>query len=173
MKNILLILIIIFFGCSIVPLLPKACITIFVVDENEKPLQNISVGVGFTRNSGSGGTFEGNDGMTDNNGKFTVKGHTLNIVSYGASHIGYYRSNGEYAFDHETGGEWQPWNPEIKVVLRKIENPIPMYARHFEKVLPFKDKDIGCDLIANDWVKPYGTGTHNDSFSFGKGICKR
>ena len=31
-----------------------------------------------------------------------------------------------------------------------------MYARKFDKVLPQKDKDIGCDLIANDWVKPYG-----------------
>jgi hypothetical protein len=37
-----------------------------------------------------------------------------------------------------------------------------MYARRFGNILPLKDKDIGCDLIANDWVKPYGKGTHND-----------
>lgn len=149
-------------GCSIAFLLPKACVTIKVLDEGGNPVKRMQVGVGFARNTGSGGTFAGVNGITDNNGVFKAQGKTVKLISYRVYESGYYNSHGEYTFDRVVGGEWQPWNPEIKVYLRKIENPVSMYAREFGKVLPIKDKDIGCDLIANDWVKPYGKGTHSD-----------
>lgn len=163
MKKILLILIsILIGGCSITVLLPEACVTIKVVDEEGRPLQNIKVGVGFERNTGSGVTSDAVDGITNSDGAFTARGKTTNYVYYRVDLPGYYSSSGKYKFERETAKKWQPWNPEIIVVLRKIEKPIPMYARKFDKVLPMKDKDIGCDLIANDWVKPYGKGTHSD-----------
>ncbi|KAF0220890.1 MAG: hypothetical protein FD174_887 [Geobacteraceae bacterium] len=133
-----------------------------VVDEEGKPIQNIPVGVGFERNTGSGVTSVGIDGKTNSNGVFESRGKTTNYVYYRIDTDGYYSSSGKYKFEKEVAKKWQPWNPEIKVTLRKIEKPVPMYARRFDKVLPQKDKDIGCDLIANDWVEPYGKGTHSD-----------
>lgn len=155
-------MIIIMLGCSIVPLLPDACITIKVVNEDGKPLENIPVGVGFERNTGSGVTSAAVDGLTNSNGKFSAHGKSTSYVYYRISLPSYYVSQGKYRFEKKIGKKWQPWNPEIRLVLRKIEKPVPMYARQFVGVLPLKDKDIGCDLVANDWVKPFGKGTHND-----------
>ncbi|WP_157046095.1 hypothetical protein [Geotalea uraniireducens] len=133
-----------------------------VIDEEGKPMEGINVGIGFEKNTGSGTKGIPVRGVTDSMGKFTGKHNTLEGVQYRAYKGGYYESSGEYRFKNEVGKKWQPWNPEIKLVLRKIEKPVPMYARQFVGVLPLKDKDIGCDLIANDWVKPYGKGTHSD-----------
>ena len=125
-------------------------------------MRKIPIGVGFARNTGSGGTFAGVNGITDNNGIFKTQGKTIKLISYRINEPGYYNSYGEYTFDRVVGGEWQPWNPEIKVYLRKIENPVPMYARRFSGILPAIGKDIGLDLIAHDWVKPYGEGSQSD-----------
>lgn len=149
-------------GCSIEFLLPEGCITILVVDDGGKTMEGINVGIGFEKNTGSGTKGIPVRGVTDSMGKFTGKHNTLEVVQYRAYKQGYYESTGEYRFKNEVGKKWQPWNPEIKLVLRNIEKPVPMYARQFVGVLPLQNKDIGCDLIANDWVKPYGKGTHSD-----------
>jgi len=159
---VLLCCLILLCSCSIEALLPEGCITIFVVDEDGKAVEGINVGIGFEKNTGSGTKGIPVRGVTDAKGRFTGKHNTLEVVQYRAYKEGYYESSGEYRFKNEVAKKWQPWNPELKLVLRKIENPIPMYARQFSKVLPATDKDIGCDLIANDWVKPYGEGTHSD-----------
>lgn len=149
-------------ACSIGPLLPKAMITFKVIDELGNPISGIEVGAGFGRNTGSGSTTVGESAVTDLNGKCAFKGNSLDFVTYVINKHGFYGVSGEYKFKSKSGDQWQPWNPEIKVVLRKIENPVPMYARRFGNVLPVINKDVGCDLLANDWVKPYGTGTHSD-----------
>jgi hypothetical protein len=149
-------------NCSIEGLLPEGSLTIIVLDEEGKPMEGIDVGIGFEKNTGTGTVGIPVRGVTDATGKFTGKHNTLKVVQYRAYKDGYYESSGEYRFMSETAKKWQPWNPEIKVVLRKIVNPVPMYARGFDKELPAIDKDIGCDLIENDWVKPYGKGIHSD-----------
>lgn len=173
MKKLILFLACLIAGCSIAFLLPKACVTIKVVDDNDNPMENVWVGVGFERNTGSGVTTSSVHGKTDVKGLFTAKGKTTKMIGYvinrqqeygvkGVNKEGYYNSIGKYEFDRVVGGEWQPWNPEIKVYLRKIENPVPMYARRFSGILPAIEKDIGLDLIAHDWVKPYGEGSQSD-----------
>lgn len=159
---IIYIFILFLFGCSIEFLLPEGCITVLVVDEQGNPMEGINVGIGFEKNTGSGTKGIPVRGITNSSGKFTGKHNTLKDVEYRAYRDGYYQSWDEYKFSNHIGKKWQPWNPELILVLRKIENPVPMYARKFSKVLPLEDKDIGCDLIANDWVKPYGTGIHSD-----------
>lgn len=149
-------------ACSIVPLLPKAMLTFRVIDDEGYPVPGIEVGVGFGRNTGSGTTTLGKSATTDLNGKCILKGNSLDLITYIVRKQGFYGVSGVYKFKDKIDGRWQPWNPELKVVLRKIENPVPMFAREFSKVLPMKDTDIGCDLTANDWVKPYGLGTHSD-----------
>lgn len=162
--NIILMAIVasLFVGCTIGFLLPKAMMTFKVIDEEGNPISGIEVGVGFGRNTGAGSTTVGESTVTGSDGKCILKGNSLDFVTYIVRKCGFYGVSGIYKFSSKSNGEWQPWNPEIKVVLRKIENPVPMYARRFSNVLPATDKDIGCDLIANDWVKPYGTGIHSD-----------
>lgn len=78
-------------------------------------------------------------------------------------------SIGNHIFDFEKkgllGGE--PWNAEITVVLRKIENPVPMYARNTANSpieIPVAGKDVGFDLILFDWLAPYGKGQVADFY---------
>ena len=149
--------------------LPVAKVTLKVVDENGTPIKDAKAGVGFE----SVYRFKGgiNDvgitGLTDENGIFTASHDTLGYIGFGAEVKGYYPSRSEYRFTKHESGKWQPWNPEVKVVMRKIEKPVPMYARdlhqaHPEILIPVVGKNVGFDLIEGDWVAPYGTGKHAD-----------
>jgi hypothetical protein len=57
---------------------------------------------------------------------------------------------------------WQPWDPTVGLQLKKIGNPIPLYARKFGEGKPIKlpelGKPVGFDLLKGDWVGPYGKG---------------
>jgi len=59
-------------------------------------------------------------------------------------------------------GRWRPWNEEILVTIRPIINPVPMYMQNKYLEIPANDKDVGFDLVAADWVPPYGKGQHTD-----------
>ncbi|MDX1764111.1 MAG: hypothetical protein R3231_07310 [bacterium] len=89
----------------------------------------------------------------------------MNLVGFHATKEGYYRSYHDYKFKEKKLGRWQPWNPTIEVVLRKVENPVPMYARNTRwsgMEIPVVGEPVGFDLTAYDWVAPYGKGGHAD-----------
>ena len=109
--------------------LPEGKITLKIVDENGAPIEGASMGIGFERNTGSGTEKVPVGGRTDNNGIFTGSARTINYASYIVKKDGYYQSQGVYRFKEHKLGKWEPWNPEITVVMRKIEKPVPMYAR--------------------------------------------
>ena len=71
-----------------------------------------------------------------------------------------------YEFDEVVNGRWVPENPTIEVVLKRIKNPIPMYAKEVGPVrpldIPVLGKEVGFDLMEADWVVPYGTGRVSD-----------
>jgi hypothetical protein len=48
------------------------------------------------------------------------------------------------------------------VVIRKIKNPIALYAKNIDTPIPDNKKWIGFDLEKADWLKPYGKGVCND-----------
>jgi hypothetical protein len=50
------------------------------------------------------------------------------------------------------------WNPSVTLMLKKIRDPIPMYARGICKGPPVLDQPVGYDLIVGDWVPPHGKG---------------
>jgi len=76
---------------------------------------------------------------------------------------GYYLSFlPKYHFTDVQAAKCQPWNPTVDVLLKKIVNPIPMYAKKVRTTVPALDKPIGFDLAAGDWVQPFGAGTNND-----------
>jgi hypothetical protein len=141
-----------------------AKVTVIVTDEAGRPVEGAKAGV----------TFEvGNDvvpvsGKTDSEGRFTATHiNDTNHISFGGDKNGYYSSWGAYNFTEVGIGRWKPWDPEIKIILRKIGNKVPMYVRYSkmskQKVeIPEIGKQIGFDLIKYDWVIPYGIGQNAD-----------
>lgn len=153
-------------GCSRAFDFPEAKISIKVVDEKGNPMEAVNAGISFGEPDGKGQQKVVTEkGMTGPDGIFSASRKTINQIAYGAEKQGYYKSYGRYDFLSHAEGRWLPWNPEMTLVLRKIENPVPMYARdtHMKIItLPVANKSIGFDLIEYDWVAPYGKGKHQD-----------
>ena len=76
----------------------------------------------------------------------------MSSVSIVANNIGYYSSH------VGVGAKPEDREFDIKLLVRKIENPIPMFANTVELELPVQRKEIGFDFIKADWVRPYGKG---------------
>jgi len=133
----------------------QAKITVRVVDEAGKPVDGVNVGIGFGKGDA--------EGLTNLEGRFSGSANCNSHIGFNAVKSGYYMSIGTYDFDYGKKSfiRWEPWNPEVTIVLRKIENPVPMYARDTKEsrlFIPVTGKDVGFDLIMYDWVKPYGHG---------------
>ena len=140
-------------------LLDQAKITIKVIDEQGVPVEHADVRIRFQINTQKKNN--GIDGVTKSDGTVGGTTSTNGHVGFRVIKTGYYESWSSYDFKDKSTMRWEPWNPEIKVVIRKIENPVPMYARDTNESrinIPETGKEVGFDLIAYDWVKPYGKG---------------
>lgn len=151
-------------GCSRAFDYPEAKVTVKVVDEYSNPLENVDVLIGFQepKSTAQGIKDVAEKGVTRTDGIFSASRKSGNHIAFSAEKQGYYKSRGDFHFSTSTNGRWQPWNQEIKLVLRKIEKPVPMYAREFRRELPVIGKEAGFDLIEYDWVAPYGKGVRSD-----------
>ena len=91
-----------------------------------------------------------------------------NYIYYSATAPnGYYvTKRARYDYTHQEDGRWQPDNQKFEVVLKRIKNPIPMYAKGVGLVrglvIPVLGKEVGFDLMEADWVPPYGRGRVSD-----------
>ncbi len=146
---------------------PEARVTVHLVSEDGTPVSSEQVTVSFELPEGRDQRikYERVSGFTDANGLFTATHKTIGNVGCKINKEGFYGSYGEYRFHNEQASRWLPWNPEIKLVLRKKENPVPMYARDTqvsELRIPAVGKNIGFDLMEYDWVPPYGHGKQAD-----------
>jgi len=137
-----------------------AKITVKVVDETDKPVEAAEVQLCFF---GGCLTKDVVQGDTDKEGIFSISGSSSDGVIGGSVHKeGYYYSTFGKSFTRRNLGMWQPWNKEIKVLLRPMVNPAPMYVRSKTIILPFANQELGFDLIKFDWIAPYGLGTVAD-----------
>jgi len=155
---------------------PTAKISIQVIDSAGNPIEGANVGIGFEKAKSQGWGVDpyGYTGLTDSDGIYTAEGETGPRITYAVTKDGYYRTSGIYSnFTDVTGilgfRKYEPWNPTVDIVLKKINNPIPMYAMkrnnllpEYRLIVPELDKYIGYDLIENDWVVPHGQGVHRD-----------
>jgi hypothetical protein len=140
-------------------------VTVRVVDDQGNPIEGAKVGLAFEVLGGSNKKVINR--VTGKDGLFTVSNKSTGSAAFSVDKEGYYSSWGGFHFYKSDLGKWQPWNPEEKVILRKIGKPVPMYARktNFSDLyLPLTDKKIGFDLIEYDWVKPYGKGITPDLY---------
>ncbi|MCF6226596.1 MAG: hypothetical protein L3J22_09900 [Xanthomonadales bacterium] len=149
---------------------PTAKVTIVVVDVKGVPIKNASAGVVFAPEN-----FK--EGLTDRNGLFQVSGrHESRVyvpigykIYYFASAEGYYSSK-SHVYDYFStfkgirgSRTWEPWNPRLKITLKKKIDPIPMYAYFADWIKVAKqDEFLGYDLVKHDWVPPYGHGVISD-----------
>jgi hypothetical protein len=145
--------------------LPIARLTLRALDEQGVPISGARVEMSFEEAipQWGGGRLVAVTGQTDNEGRFSGEGHSVDIQGGQISKEGYYSSSPEsFKFKTVVNGKWQPWNPTLAVLLKKIVRPVPMYAKFkLETELP-TDGPIGFDLVESDWVAPYGHGKSGD-----------
>lgn len=128
-----------------------AKVTLEVVDEQGMPVKNALLG--YTNSSP----------RTDEYGKLSVLKNTSDgQFGGGIGKDGFYDSIFHYNFVVKNYIFWKPWNKHLKVVIRPIVNPVPMYVRSRSFLIPEISKSLGFDLSAADWVKPYGKGINSD-----------
>jgi len=150
---------------NLLPGLPEGKITIHVVDEDGVPIEGAKVILAFEEAHPKWGSAKENPvaGITGHGGDFTGSGYCPLEVGGKAEMLGFYLTYlPHYQFKTVQDGKCQPWNPIVNVVLKKIIQPLPMYAKKVRVVVPALDQPIGFDLAAGDWIKPFGTGTNSD-----------
>lgn len=177
--QILFVFLILTGGCAVGPFGPEidtrlqhlAKITFKVLDDNGNPIPKSEIFVSTFSHWKPGDNF-GSDvdkeahGITDTNGKCSLElaGKT-GEYAYGVKPPAgyYYGGTASYTFSNNAVAVWMPWNPTIEIVLQKKGVQVPMYARHvFENKIPVEGKPVGFDLMAGDWVAPYGKGETSD-----------
>lgn len=133
-----------------------------VVDEDGKPLAGMSIVGGFYSEEPS------QRGFSDSNGMFMAecKAPLLGQGGFSVNHgmPGYYESHVGFWFKHIENGRWEPWNPVVTCIVRRVVNPIPMYAKSVETMIPTTNRLCGFDLRVGDWIAPYGIGKDPDVF---------
>ena len=146
---------------------PNAKITVRVVGEDGVAISNANVHIGFPQGGNAWvgqGKHQVFHGSSDTNGCYTAEARSEMSPGGSVEKEGYYRSFWDYIFkgNYQVIKKWQPWNPTVTVVLRKIVNPIPMYAKRVETQIPKTNEVFGYDLIIGDWVMPLGKGSVSD-----------
>ncbi len=172
MKNLLLLMLLLFSMPTYA--LPTAKLTIKVVDESGQPVAEAKAGIGFVKSKSkawSGLIGMAQNGKTDEQGLFTAEGETEQFISLHTVKEGYYDTFQKFVFNGGVSGilgfrKWQPWNPTVELVLKKKIKPIGLYAAKIGgnriTEIPAVNKFVGFDLMARDWVVPYGNGIHKD-----------
>jgi hypothetical protein len=151
-----------------------ARITFNVQDDFGKPIPGATIAMGTFHHSEPGegfGTaiYETFTGVTNAAGSVTISGSSLSgEFAYGPREkAGYYRGgSGVMQFTEKEDGRWEPWNPTVSITMKRVLNPIPMYARKMGYAVPLTipavDQPIGFDLETADWVAPFGNGKISD-----------
>lgn len=135
--------------------LPEAKLTIKVLDDEGRSLSNMPVHVWLSESAIR-------DGQTDSNGLFVAEGTcTIKDIPISVVKQGYYDSRLTYSYPNYVSvkeHKWQPWNPTVTAVVRRVVNPIPMFMKRVETKLPVENVPFAFDLQAGDWLEPYGRG---------------
>ena len=145
---------------------PEWRVTLKAVDESSQPMADAHVEVGYYVQPQPDQTeaSEKINGLTDINGVFTASHENTGSIELGiqVTKAGYYSTTKGHEFAKFKDNDPAKLNPDLTFVLKKIGQPIPMYARRTRIEIPEINKPIGFDLIEGDWVAPYGEGKESD-----------
>jgi hypothetical protein len=138
-------------------------VTITVVDEAGQPVPAANVKVIFSTFTPKDERVSTNiSGLSNSNGVF----HASSLYTgasgmlFRATKAGFYQSSKPYNLGIDYS--FARWNPEIKLILKNVANPIPMYAKMVTLEVPAFEKPLGFDLMIGDWVAPFGRGSSAD-----------
>src|SRR5579884_888443 len=139
---------------------------ITVLDESGSPVSDADVEMSFYVTP-SGGQHEAAGSvhdLTDKNGVVRLSHSSTGSIglSFYATKTGYYPTTKGYRQAELKDGDPKKWNPTETLVLKKVIEPIPMYAKWINTHVPLPDKPFGYDLMVGDWVAPYGKGSKGD-----------
>ena len=167
MKSILIGLLSWAFACSAHAFLPEAAFSVRVLDEGGVPLSNIVVQAGFYASAWFGSGAEPPPTLvrrrTDTNGACSFRGRCHGKASFGVSVPDYYEQGQTLRFTEAKGLHYEPWDQIHEIRIRKILNPIPMYAKRlWDEFIPKYGAPLGYDLMKGDWLPPHGRGETAD-----------
>jgi len=160
-------------------LVPKAMLTIEVVDEAGAPVPNGGASIWVQVQDKDAQRV----GTTDGDGRMTAELPSFGYLYYSAGRDGYYSAWGRYQFengamsgDHAKWAErkWLPWNPVVRLTLKKKGQPIAMHVRRICLAPPVVDgTPVGFDLEVGDWLAPHGEGKQADIFFSATGSIEK
>jgi hypothetical protein len=137
-------------------------ITLKVADELGQPVDAAKVQVGYMQNKQM-------DGLTDSNGVFiATRADKSFALGFLITKEGYYSDYLHYElftpgqFDEKKVNANR--NATLPMILRRVGQPVSMYAKREETSLQQEDKPMGFDLSVGDWITPFGKGFHTDIF---------
>ena len=87
-----------------------------------------------------------------------------NMLKMNVAGTDYYRDTGsKIRFTNVVDKKYEPWNPMVELQLKKVINPVPMYAKNLRGFpIPACNEPLGYDLENGDWLPPYGGGSTAD-----------
>lgn len=123
-----------------------------VVDDEARPVTEAHAGISFVMYRQ--GTDVEYDGKTDKNGFFGANGAAKHSVYVEANKPGHYEARVDrLPKDNDL---------DLTVVIPRIIQPIPLYARRADAVIPTQNEWLGYDFEIGDWVAPIGLGKFTD-----------
>ena len=145
--------------------LPRWTITVLVTDKQYLPVTNANVKIAWhvPPPPDQNIAMTNVSGITDSNGVFRLSQRSGSIeVLSGAEKTGYYPAGRTHEFQMFGDDDPAKWNPTINLLLKQIVNPIAMYAKRVETKVQRENESVGFDLMAGDWVAPFGLGSTTD-----------
>ena len=123
-----------------------------VVDDEARPVTEAHAGISFVMYRQ--GTDVEYDGKTDKNGFFGANGAAKHSVYIEANKPGHYEARVDRLPKDK--------DLDLTVVIPRIIQPIPLYARRADAVIPTQNEWLGYDFEIGDWVAPIGLGKVTD-----------
>lgn len=128
-------------------------VKVTAIEEDGAPIAGVAVVVTFVGSDG-GSTMKA-VGRTGSSGLFQAQGAPELRIQVGLEKEGYYASRSgrlSRARDHD-----------LVYVMRKVIDPIPLYAKRVALEFPLRNEWIGFDFEVGDWVAPHGGGVTSDA----------
>ena len=119
-----------------------------VVDDEARPVTEAHAGISFVMYRQ--GTDVEYNGVTDRNGFFGANGAAKHSVYVEANKTGHYEARVDRLSKDK--------DLDLTVVIPRIMQPIPLYARRADAVIPTQNEWLGYDFEVGDWVAPIGAG---------------